>query len=147
MAESELFIQIESFVRGYHAYMDIWNPVVGEEFPLKRKPENAIDEYAVAVVNDFHIVGHVPRLLSPIIFHFLARPCNRGLAEITGNKINRGAGYELEIPCVFRFYGSSKYFVSDITEINMHVRITECTGVRIFQVIDVHKYSNKDLRT
>ena len=109
MAECELFIQIESFVRGYHAYMDIWSPVIGEELWLKRGPENADDEYAVAAVNDSHIVGHVPRLLSSIIFHFLARPCNKGLAEITGSKINQGTGYGLEIPCVLRFYGPSKY--------------------------------------
>ena len=47
---SETFIQIESFVRGYHAYMDIWNPVIGEELQLKREPENTRDGYAVAVV-------------------------------------------------------------------------------------------------
>ena len=104
---SETFIQIESFVRGYHA---IWNPVIGEELQLKREPENTRDGYAVAVVKpDSCVVGHLPRLLSPIIFHFLARSCNKGVVEITGNKVNRGAGYGLEIPCVFHFYGPSKY--------------------------------------
>ena len=107
---SESFIQIESFVRGYHAYMDIWNPAIGEELQLKREPENTRDGCTVAVVKpDSYVVGHVPRLLSPIIFHFLARSCNKGGVEITGNKVNRGAGYGLEIPCVFRFYGPSKY--------------------------------------
>ena len=106
---SELFIQIESFIRGYQAYMDIWNPIIGEELQLQREPENTRDGCAVAIVKDSRIVGHVPRLLSPIIFHFLARSCNKGIAEIIGNKVNCGAGYGLEIPCVFCFYGASKY--------------------------------------
>ena len=77
---SESFKQLESFVRGYHAYMDIWNPAIGEELQLKREPENTKEECAVAVVKpDSCVVGHVPRLLSSIIFHFLARSCNKGV--------------------------------------------------------------------
>ena len=90
---SETFIQLESFVRGYHAYMDIWNPAIGEELQLKREPENTRDGCVVAVVKpDSCVVGHVPRLLSPIIFHFLARSCNKGVVESwcwvwTGNSL------------------------------------------------------------
>ena len=87
-------------MKGYHAYTDIWNPFIGEELPLKREPENGINECSVAVVNDSHIVGHVSRLFSPIIFHFLARTCNKRLAEITGSKINQDARYGIGIPCV-----------------------------------------------
>ena len=36
-------------MRGYHDYMDIWNPVLGEELPLRREPENVVDEQAVAI--------------------------------------------------------------------------------------------------
>jgi len=100
MAESELFIQLESFVRGYHEYMDIWNPVLGEELPLQREPENAINEQAVVVLKDSQIIGHVARQFSSIVFYFLARPCNKGTAKVTGSKINHGTGYGLEIPCV-----------------------------------------------
>ena len=67
------FIQIESFIRGYHAYKDIWNPVIGEELPLNREPVNTTDEYAAAAVKDSCVVGHVLRLLLQVIFHFLAR--------------------------------------------------------------------------
>ena len=108
-SSAESSIQIEPFIRDYHAYMDIWNPIIGEELQLKREAENIRDGCAVAVVKDSCIVGHVPRQLSPVIFHFLARSCNRGIAEITGNKVNHGAGYGLKVPCIFRFYGTSKY--------------------------------------
>ena len=89
--------------------MCIWNPIIGEELQLKREAEIIRDGCAVAVMKDSCIVGHVPRQLSPMIFHFLARSCNRGIAEIIGNKVNRGTGYGLKVPCVFRFYGTSNY--------------------------------------
>ena len=30
---------------------------------------------------------------------------SKGFAEVTREKLNRGAGYGLEIPCVYRLYG------------------------------------------
>jgi len=95
MVESELFI-----LSHYHKYKDIWNPVLNEELPLQREPENAVDEQSVAVTKDSRIVGHVAIQFSSIVFHFLARPCNKGIAKVTGSRINCGAGYGLEIPCV-----------------------------------------------
>ena len=29
--------------------------------------------------------------------------------EVTGSKINRGAGYDLELPCVYHFHGPVQY--------------------------------------
>ena len=29
--------EFDSYIRGYHAYQDIWNPVVGESLLLKRE--------------------------------------------------------------------------------------------------------------
>ena len=42
------------------------------------------------------LVGHVPCNLAPIISLFLKRDANKALV---GVKVNRGAGYGLEIPC------------------------------------------------
>ena len=33
---------------------------------------------------------------------FLRRDINKGFAEVTGDKVNRGAGYGLEVPCTYR---------------------------------------------
>ena len=38
-----------SFIRGYHAYMDIWLPSVQDAHDLKREPSNKEDTNAVAV--------------------------------------------------------------------------------------------------
>ena len=42
------------------------------------------------------IVGHV---LSLYLLHFGKR-CQQAFAEVSGEKVKRGAGYGLEIPCV-----------------------------------------------
>ena len=40
---------INSYIRGYHAYMDVWTPVLNEELILKSEPTNDRDSNAVAV--------------------------------------------------------------------------------------------------
>ena len=40
---------------------------------------------------------------------FLARDVNKAFAEVTGEKVNMGAGYGLEIPCVYCGYGPKTY--------------------------------------
>ena len=44
-----------------------------------------------------------------IHFQFLRRDVNKAFVEVTGEKVNRGAGYGLEIPCVYRLYGPPAY--------------------------------------
>ena len=107
-SESVAF-EILSFVRGYHSYMDVWEPRVGEVLVLEREPHNVVDQLAVSVVRSGRIVGHVPFNLAPIFFHFLKRSFNKGTAEITGEKVNRGGGYGLEVPCKYRLYGPKAY--------------------------------------
>ena len=55
------------------------------------------------------IIGHVPYNLAPYLSRFLARDVNKAFAEVTGEKVNRRAGYGLEIPCVYRLYGPKAY--------------------------------------
>ena len=40
---SSVCIEINSFVRGLHAYLDFWQPTVGEVLALRRKPANDKD--------------------------------------------------------------------------------------------------------
>ena len=91
-------LEIDLFVRGYHAYQDIWQPTVGDILPLRREPSNDKDSLAVSII----IVGHMPCNLAPLVSYFLMREVNKGLVELTGEKINRGAGMGLELPCIYR---------------------------------------------
>ena len=84
-----------------------------------REPLNEKDGNAVAVVRPLsrnfteaehpntvseEIVGHIPLQMSPYVSKFLKRRTNNGKAIITGKRVNRGAGYGLEIPCSYIFY-------------------------------------------
>ena len=40
--------EIEFFVRGYHAYMDVWEPQIGEVLAMERAPHNTVDQLAVS---------------------------------------------------------------------------------------------------
>ena len=83
--------------------MDIWTPVIGQTLLVKREPTNK-DKNAVAIYEEDSIVGHVYHL--PYLSQFLARDVNKAFAMVSGEKVNRGAGYGLEIPCVYCVYGS-----------------------------------------
>ena len=108
--------ELDSYIRGYHAYTDIWSPVVGEILLLKREPDNLVDASAVVVWKEDKIVGHVPYNIASVISQFLRRDCNKGFVQVTGNKVNRGAGYGLEVPCTYRLYGP-RPFIERITQI------------------------------
>ena len=53
------------------------------------------------------------RILLWVMFHLISLPAhlsfNKGFAEVTGETVNRGAGYRLEIPSVYRLYDPKVY--------------------------------------
>ena len=49
-SEEKTLLKVKSFIRGYHAYMDDWEPNGENEYLLKREPNNMNDSNAVAVV-------------------------------------------------------------------------------------------------
>ena len=104
-------IEVNSFIRGYHVYKDMWTPFIREELILRREPDDVKDRSAVVVVKDGQIVGHIPLNISAVVSCFLQR-LNKGFAIVTGDRVNRGAGYGLEVPCTYKFYGQNYIFIS-----------------------------------
>ena len=132
-------VQVTSFVRGYHVYLEVWEPKIGDEHCFKREPNNKEDDNAVTVVrkrqsssasvrstrsqtkilqmksfvhpnemtNDMEVVGHIPKLMARWVTKFLKRANNSGTVIIKGERVNRGAGYGVELPCKFTFKGDS----------------------------------------
>ena len=47
---SETVLQVNSLIRGYHEYQEIWRPEIGDEYELKQEPLNTVDHNAVAIV-------------------------------------------------------------------------------------------------
>ena len=48
----------------------------------------------------------MPYNIAPVVSHFLKRAVNKGLVEVTRARVNRSAGYGVEIPCKKRLYGT-----------------------------------------
>ena len=100
-------------MRGYHEYNRVWTPRVGEILLLRGQQDNPHDHFAVSVKKDSTIVGHVPLSHSKIISCFLRKVGCSGFCEITGQAINRGTGFGLEVPCIYRFYGTIYTILTD----------------------------------
>ena len=57
--------ELNHFICGYHDYMEIWTPYIGETSSLHCKPSNLKDLHAVAVMSsDNEVVGHISVLFS-----------------------------------------------------------------------------------
>ena len=77
---------------------------------LVQEPDNCADKSAVAVMKmDTVIVGHVPYNLASIFYQFLKRDFIKAMVEVTGERVNCGAGFGLEVPCKYWLYGLKQY--------------------------------------
>ena len=100
---------VESVVRGFHVYKQVWHANAGEELHCRRDLGNSHDPYAVAMVRASNIVGHVPKRISSICHIFLRRggtiTCTvTGSRQYSGDLPQGG----LEVPCLLKFEGIEK---------------------------------------
>ena len=58
----------ESVICGHQ---DIWTPLIGEILFCDREEDNSKDSFAISVIKDGNIVGHVPREASQIVWYFI----------------------------------------------------------------------------
>ena len=101
---------VQAMVRGYHAYRDIWETSVGEELLSQREPDHIHSHFAVAILKDAYIVGHLPRKISSVSLIFMCRGGSI-LCRVTGSRryshdLLQGG---LETQCVLIFEGNSNY--------------------------------------
>ncbi len=81
------------------------SPVREELLLVKQETNNFHDSSAVAIMKENVVVGHVPYNLASSMSHFLRREFNKAFGVVVGDKVNQGAGYGLEIPCMlYRLY-------------------------------------------
>ena len=50
---------VESHIKGYHAYMTDWTPEISETFKTRSEPEKVVDKFAVAVEKEDQLVRHL----------------------------------------------------------------------------------------
>jgi len=79
----------------------MWTAGIGEFLVCEREPMNSSDRYAVAVLKDDVVVGHLPRHLSRILSLFLFR---NGTIDCVVTGVRR---YSSDLP-----QGDSKYLAS-----------------------------------
>ena len=91
--------RVESAIRGYHVYREIWNPVLGEELTTQREHGNPEDAFAVKIKKGDETVGHIGKELSKICWLFLHD--GSIVAEVTSCSKRRSPIVQggLEIPC------------------------------------------------
>ena len=96
-------LSINSSVKGYHAYIDNWTPVMNEKLAALMEPDNEVDKYAVCVKKENVVVGHLPLgkngKFAKMIFYFL-RADQYATCEviITGKPTNLGDGDGMQVP-------------------------------------------------
>ena len=121
---------INSVVRGYHVYKDIWISAHGEELQCQHETGNVHDLYAVSVMRRGNIVRHVSRKISTLCNLFI-RKGGRINCVMTDNRqysadLPQGG---LEIPCQLVF--SANHEVIDKTR-----RLLQCTCTAMTEVAD-----------
>jgi len=95
-------------MRGYHIYKEVWEASLGETMVCAIESENAFDPFAVSVVRDGEIIGHVPRKISAACSLFL-RHHGSITCQVTGRRqfsrdLPQGG---LEIPCLLTSQGNT----------------------------------------
>ena len=126
---------LESYVRGYHVYMNIWNATINDYLQCKIEESNEFDPSAVALFHDDcleeKVVGHVHIHLSKIFHRFWKLPFCSISAVVIGKRVNRGVGDGLEIPVEYKFFGDARavsWADNQIkkTEKNVNILVKKC---------------------
>ena len=84
------FIELDSYVRGHHSYLDIWTPFLGEVLQLKREPDNIVDQNAVAL-SKWWLCHQSCAVQFGSYSRFLRRDFNKAMVEITGSRLVFGS--------------------------------------------------------
>ena len=99
---------------GFHEYRKIWEPKSNEILEVKKEATNKTDRFAVAVIKNKKITGHLPLRKTgrffKRIFYFLK--CEYNDCKVTivdGKAVNLGDRVEIRVPCLLFFRGQSDY--------------------------------------
>ena len=123
-----------SYIRGYNAYMNIWTPIIGDDNLLcKQERDNKHDENAIAALkcSGTSYCWHVPFCYSSLFMKFLSLPYHCIKVCVEGKRVNRRAGYGLEIPAEYTFAGNEKvieWLKKAIAKVdrNMEEKVSKC---------------------
>ena len=106
-------LNFKSFVMGFHVYRKIWEPKSNEILDVKM-PTNKMDKFAVAVIKNKNIIGHLPlgktERFSKTVFYFFKCEYNDCKVKIVdGKAVNLGDRMGMRIPYLVLFRRKSDY--------------------------------------
>ena len=110
MATSASF-EIDSYIKGYHVYKDIWTPELHENLNWAvPEPTILVDKYAVCVLRHETIVGHLKlgdngRFAKTIFYCLRADTRYSCSVVVKGKAVNLGDGDGMQVPCTLSFVG------------------------------------------
>ena len=108
MASFEL--KIQTALRGYHVYQDIWTPVLDEEFTCRQDADNKHDRHAVEITSttEDEVHSHLPLEISKVSYFFLEHGGTiAGKVTSTRRYCKERGG--MEIPCELTYCGKRKH--------------------------------------
>ena len=97
-------------VMGYHDYQSIWNPIEWIQLDAKMEPTKAIDKFAVEVIKNDRVVGHLPkgrtgRFAKTVVYFLRASSNNACTVTFTGRPLNAGDRLGMKVPCHLHLSG------------------------------------------
>ena len=108
-------IDIDSYVKGYHAHQDKWTPQIVEKLKTAIEPDNIMDKYDVCVLKYNDIVGHLPKgkngKFAKKIFFLRADRYSYCHAVVKGKPVNFGDGDGMQAPYILMIEGSKRFIV------------------------------------
>ena len=148
--EDESKLQLGDGDRGHHIYKEIWMLLINEILSCSQEHGNSEDYFAVSVIKDGDIVGHVPHEISHVVWYFIEHD---GIVDcqVTGS---REKGWKFlalkgQYPCYnYKTYALNKrvsmtstaYALNRQYALNKHVRlITGLYGMPIY-IVFYHRW-------
>ena len=107
-------LELETYIKGHHYYLEAWTPEVGEKFSVLVKTNNRVDKFAVCVEKDQTVVCYLKKddsgKFTKTIFYFLRSDtyCNC-YAEGSGKRCNLKDGEGLQVLCKIIITGQKEY--------------------------------------
>ena len=106
--------EMDSYIKGFHEYKEIWTPTMEQALKAIPEPKNVVDKYAVCVMLGDEIVGHLKKgrtgRFAKTVFYFL-RADEKGLcvAIVKRKAVNFGDGEGMQVLCTHHFKGTTKF--------------------------------------
>ena len=118
--------EVASYVKGYHVYKRGWTPISNEVLQTRRESENPTDKYAVCLLKDGKVVGHLKKgsngRFAKTIFYFLRSSTYAKCSnKITGKPLNLADGKGMQVPCMLELEGQGRYI--DVSQQNLSIKL------------------------